>query len=550
MTPEIATTETAPTPALQADMGQWQQRIDRLEAEAPALAGTGDYPGWYYEDREPLEHLDTEVRAQGVEPAALSQYYQLFAREQGVRAQIDTYPYDGHPFELFTHRMGEDFVGHALQIEPADGPIHTAMLECLGREVQKTNGVITTEIDVLKNAYNVDNVTQLLGIGGDEYSDQIRQLLTTERGINGLRWIDQQKGDDFEWKDTQEAARTWMAQAVEAATGMPAAEAADYVFTASRRAENTDALDVLKKFDHFGVERIRAITAVTGIHSLEAYSDEQLERMSEFAQNPAELAERLADHDVTVVMSNRFGDYNGVLKTAVANFEDDAKRTLFFEITHMSDIYKQMAMLREAGIKPSTLVLAAHSAPGEFTVSDKRSKDSKQHRYDVATVAGRELVAMLNATGELSDQEFQYSMRGMKGMARLVESYMQPSRGIDDADADTGRAKIIFQACDAGTEITAKNLDANGEKTDSGLESVISQLGKDLIASGLKSKIDIYGAATGIQLHRTDKGVHYSAQPKALFDEPFIRPHQPAERIRLESGQLKHETVQDIALRK
>src|SRR3989344_6214614 len=277
---------------------------------------------------------------------------------------------------------------------------------------------------------------------------------------------------------------------------------------------------------------MRKISKTTGIHGLEGYSIEQLERMEQMVEHPLEMTERLKAHDVTVVLTNRFGDHNGVMRNVAADFDDNG-RTLFFEISSLDDIYRYMSKLHAAGIKPSNMILAAHSAPGQFMVGDDRDPGAK--RIDIAAVAGRRLVKIANGNNELEPGQVGFSMHGMRGMARLVEMYMQPSRAIDDDESDAGRKKIIFQACHAGAEVKMADKDDSGEKIQLGMESVISQLGKDLIESGLKTSIDIYGAPDGIQIHRTARGVQYTGMPTETSDG---RVPLQAQRMRIENGRL------------
>jgi len=211
----------------------------------------------------------------------------------------------------------------------------------------------------------------------------------------------------------------------------------------------------------------------------------------------------------------------------------------------MGDIYRYMLKLQELGIKPSTLVLAAHSAPGQFMVSDER--DPSMKRRDIATVAGRALVRLVNGNGALEPGDFAYSMHGMKGMARLVEDLMQPSRSIDDAEEDEGRKKILFQACHAAGEIESIDVDESGAKFVAGMDSVVSRLGGDLASSGVRSNVDIYGASSGIQLHKSERGVRYTGQPVAFGGE---RQEQHAIRIRVKGGSVTRQEVDEIAMRK
>jgi ABC-type Zn2+ transport system substrate-binding protein/surface adhesin len=203
-----------------------------------------------------------------------------------------------------------------------------------------------------------------------------------------------------------------------------------------------------------------------------------------------------------------------------------------------------MATLHKRGIDPSTVVLAAHSSPGNFSVTVERLKDLP--RQDVFTIAGKKLVAAAVEKPAWSVAK-EYALHDMKGVARLVEKYMQPSRAIDDDEDDSGRKKIIFVSCDVGTEVDQYDLDPSNQKIQIGVESVVSQLGKDLSKQGVESNVDIYGAPAGIQVARTADGVRYTGQPK---DTVNGRTAQHVTRIRLDDGTLTKSDVDEIRLRK
>ena len=137
-------------------------------------------------------------------------------------------------------------------------------------------------------------------------------------------------------------------------------------------------------------------------------------------------------------------------------------------------------------------------------------------------------------------------MHEMQGLARLVEDYMQPSRSIDDDPADSGRKKIILVTCQMAAETPQFDLDEAGNKVQIGLESVVSQLGKDLAASGVQSSVDIYGAVESIQVLPTAKGVCLASSPTSLGGE---REAAVATRVQLDAGTIHVEVVDEIPLR-
>jgi hypothetical protein len=537
--------ERVQEPDLEFNLTQWQSRLDRLEAEMPTLVGKNEWPQWFYDEKTVYRNVvDRQVKESGTYQS-VARYLELYERDNKVNSAIAGRERHQHRVGQVISNLGENTVGKALAQEPVDGSIHKALLEEINSIV--ANGeVLMAQLRTLKYAYNAQTITDLLGISGDSFSDSLKGLLRSKTGLKWIRHIDNPYNGDKPYGEYRKETNRWIAQAIHAINRMPVEEAMSYGFSASRRTDDEDISKVINAFDYFGADRIRAITASTGIYGLESYTIEQLERMERFTQTPDKIAEELQSHDVMVMMVNRVGDHNGVMGRMASDFDDDAGRTLFFEIKTIDDIYRNMLKLKKVGIQPSTLVLGAHSAPGRFTVSDLR--DPAQEHHNVATISGQKLVEEVNAKQEAQEATVRgFSMHGMYGMARVVDELMAPSRSIDDAPGDAGHKKIIFQACDAGTETEQRDLDESGEKVQIGTESVISQLAKDLVASGIKSKVDIFGAPAGIQMHRTESGVRYSGQPEGLG---MGRTELHAERMRIINGRLIKDVIEDIVLRK
>jgi hypothetical protein len=427
-------------PMLNENFDAWKQNIDRLANDLPELAGSKEMPDWWYEGQQNLREITFALKAKGGEQGDVSRFYELFSQQSELTNQVmGSEPY-GHPFTQVTDRLGAEVVSAELMAENSDGPLHTALLEDLEQAVEKKD-IVNTELELLKTAFKTETVTDLLGVGGDEYSNKLRKLLHDENTIKWMRHNDEvrPKGEST-WKETQKHMHDWASKAIAAAAGIGKEEAANYTFSATRNHEDKHIVQILDIFDHFGADRIRQITQATGIQGLEAYTVPQLERMEKMVTDPEGFANELSNHDVTVLLVNRVGDHNGVMRGA-ADLYDDNNTTLFFEISRMSDIYRRMRTLNKAGIKPSTMVLAAHSGPGQFMVSDDR--DPQLRKRDIASVAGSKLVEIANKDPEMLEPgEKAYSMRGMKGMVRLVDEFMQPSRGLDDLMSLCNRAGV------------------------------------------------------------------------------------------------------------
>lgn len=547
MPTETLERQTLSPQELEANLDLWQQRVDQLVQEAPGLADTGEMPEWWFEGgSEEWAVRDSLKNSESANPEGVAKYLDLYSKTQDAMSKIRSNWGDRrHPIVQVGYNLGPNAMVGALKSEAEDGPVHQAYLEFLTQESIKNSVSNKEELEVLRQFYGVETETELLGIGGDEFGDNLRAALITQPMLSAIAHHESVYVSDASYEEKVKSGSDWMKKAVSIACGISQEDAAEYTFSASRNMNgyNEYAADIIKKIDHFGIDRLHNITRTTGIAGLEGYTIDQLERMEKFVNDPEGVAEQLKNHDVSVVMVNRSGDHNGVMRNVANTFDDESDRVLFFEINRIGDIYRRMSTLHKVGIRPSTLVLSAHSSKGQFSISDERSEDKV--RIDRAVIAGRQLVKLANENPEVPG-EVGYAMHGMKGVSRLVEEYMQSSRAIDDADSDKGRKKIIFQACHAGTRTSQGDVDESGERRITGTESVVSQLGKDLINSGITSGVDIYGAATAIQMHRSELGVYYSA----LNTDTYERDQFNATRVRISEGRFRQHRVKEIKLRK
>lgn len=547
MSEDLASTHQEKQPV--AELNFWEQQIDLLEDHTSLHAGTKMMP-------------DSYIKAQGrileipacFDPASqnvlheVTRYYELVGRDLAAKQTL----YDvtqSAPFNKMIYALGPEVVGAAFAQEPEDGALHAALIDRL-EDIDGTAMPADAELDTLKAAYSAHSLTQLLSIKGEGFADEVARIVRKPDVFSRIRFYEQAEQEDESHAEFQRVSLEWITSVVQTVSGLSAEEAREYSFSASRNASNEEILSLIEKFDALGADRLRAISAKTGIYGIEAYSVEQLERMERLLTVPAETAEHLSQHDVIVVMVNRVGDHNGVLRSISKDIEDDSGRVLFFEINRLSDIYRRMSFLHKQGIRPATLVLSAHSAPGQFQVTDGREPGVK--KQDIATIAGVQLVNKMNATAEdqggLPEEKRAYSIDGLQGFPRLVENYMMPSRSIEDGRADTGRKKIIFQACYAAQKDGVADIDFDGEKQVTGHESVISQLGKNLKQSGISSKVDVYGADREIQLGLTPDGLGYTiSHPDGMGNE---RVSYPATRIRVTPDGLIADTVAGITLSK
>ncbi|MDQ5885797.1 MAG: hypothetical protein QG628_194 [Patescibacteria group bacterium] len=529
----------------------WEDRISQLESEAGAITDN-KVPDWYLDSSSDIWSLPAEIGGDDPSLPDVTRYYELFSREYKITSAIKQDDFQIHPFYDFAYRMGTDVVANVMAKEDSNGFLHSEFLGSLSLKLDAESISIDEELEVLKSLYNLNSASEVLGVKGDSFTNKLQTLIRTPKYIEKIHFADGIYDSESSIEENNQRTLDWLKRTLSYASGIDEDLAESYVFSASKFIDEKVALlKVVEAFDYFGKDRLQNITKFTGIYGLEGYTISQLERMEYIANNPVEAANELRNRDVIVLMTNRVGDYNGVLNGEASNVEDETGRVLFFEINKMSDIFRRMTILNRLGINPSTLILASHSNKGQFMVSDDRDPGMK--RMDIASVAGQKLVEWANVTPQTEDEDAlapgrrAFSMNGMSGMARLVDEYMKPSRAIEDVDSDLGRKKIIFAACYAAAETEVMDISDDGEKLEVGLESVTSQLAKDLMANGSKSEIDIYGASEGIKVHRTGNGLGYST---STTDFKSGRPAHPATRIRVEDGQVAIAEVDEIVLRK
>lgn len=497
-----------------------------------------------------FDTLLTRVESAIEEPEDVLRYFHLQKRESRIMEELDKRKYpDEEP--AFPLREGDDIkcllyniplekVKKAFVVEAQDGILHTEVLKAL-----EDKGVLA----MLQVAYGVDSAKELISVTGGEFEKKLKKSLLEPEMLPSLKFLEGVGSD-------RESNRVWMREICSRALNISEEDADAYVFSASADFSAVGpVLDIIGKVEHFGIERVKALSEATGIKGLEGYTIEQLERMERFAAESESVAEELAERDVNILMVNRSGDHNGVMLEVAGRVDDESSssRTLFFEIDSANDVYRYFSKLKKAGITPSTLVLAAHGSKGRIIISDERNPEMAKD--DLVGIDDRGYMRHLDETNPVTGRR-RLSIDGMSGFARIVEDYMQESRGFDDIDQDIGRKKIVFISCEAAVDTDLHTIDAQQGEVKA-VESLVSQLGKDLQQSGVSSSIDIYGASDSIQVSRTEHGLEYTGQPgmenghyKLSEGYTYTRSKLHAVKVSLESGNMTERDVDEVILRK
>ncbi len=526
------------------DIDLLQTKIDALEVEMLSDETMSRLPDWWYEKQVPgdLEHKLEN-------PADIARFIEIKTRFQRLdeRLYANYNPDNVRPvseagrFSLATYGLSPEQISQVVISEPEDGPVRQTILTALASEPSEKI------LEIVQHTFGLEKTTQLFAIKGAPYADLVNQELRNPKVIDAMKQS-LFSFDEASALGSEKVRKTLVEQILVNSYGLTETDVTDYAFSAIHGYGDEMIVDLVTRFDHFGIERLRAITKATGIIGIESYSIEQLERMERLITEPEQMAEQLRERDVSVLFVNRYDSDNSLMREWAKTFDDTngSGRTLFFEIANPADIYRAFVQLQKAGIKPATVAIAAHGSAGGFVISDDRNPEVKKDRWLVTD--GKKFTEERNATFvETGRGQINSAMHDMSGLARVVENYMQPSRGVDDDPQDEGRKKIILVTCQMAAETPQYDLDDEGNKVQIGNESVVSQLGKELAAAGVKSSVDIYGAVESIQVLPTDHGVRFGGSPKTWGAE---REKADATRFRLESGMVSTDVVADIPLRK
>ncbi|HJQ09166.1 MAG TPA: hypothetical protein VJ836_06825 [Candidatus Saccharimonadales bacterium] len=449
-----------------------------------------------------------------------------------------------------------DFLRRAYAAEAPDGELHNLVRESLDESYNDSFKALNTEIGFLQNVYGLSRPIELLRPTeeSDSYRDEVRQLLLTEKGIKWLFYVEINAGRDvgkeeYSTEREQELKRGWMRDVVLTATDIHDPKLADhYAYAASRDSMNGElkAGDIVQKIEALGADKLAKLREFSGNYALADYSLDQLERMALLASGDAGEIARLQAHDVNVVFVNKMGDHNNILSSIPSTFDDPRRRTLFFEIQGLPDIYRAIQALHRLGVAPSTFTLAVHGNIGQLPIVRKPDIDDPKHFMHVATIHARAFVDQANERyGE--EQGFHgFSLHSMEGFARMVDKYMQPSKGVDDAYELQGAKTVILDACYAATEVSVKDIDTNtGEPVELEAASIVSQVANDLVNNGVHSKVVLYGADTGIQTRPSSRGFEYTVRTKGTFDRELLG----ATKIEIDNGRLSSSHVLEVPLR-
>lgn len=239
----------------------------------------------------------------------------------------------------------------------------------------------------------------------------------------------------------------------------------------------SNALFNIKRLvDVVGRDEVVRISKALGVVNLDMYEPDDFKAIGYLLDHDKGYINHLNEGDVTVVFRDAYGDHNGALNSSNL-FRHEGKRTIFFEVSQPSDVYRQMIRLKKLGIKPSTVVINTHGLPGRAVFGNGTQRGSFE--------------AISNDKVTTSDDRSTINVSKMQ-LGRLTsDEFMQESRGLDDGEDIKGRKRIIMACCSSDVEFS--------RAASSLAESVARGVGKN--------DVDVYGASKEVVVRSAgDKG--------------------------------------------
>lgn len=301
--------------------------------------------------------------------------------------------------------------------------------------------------------------------------------------------------------------RNWGRQYLETLTELPKEQIDDMLFHSHTRTNNPFTGLVDKEVYGYLMEEVASIARFlgtetahklyehAGIVDLDYASLKQLQLMTKLIDKDPAAISHLQAGDVTVLFVDGKGDHNGAISSTSIVYATANNRTLFFEINKPTDFFRHFSFLKKCGIQPSTIVLGNHGNVGAAGFGE--GKDS-------FTIVNREPFALQPANT--------FSYASMQSLPRIVNEYMQDSRGIDDNEEAKGRRRIILDSCAQAKPVTITKYVANPNDP-SGPR--IPQISFESPAATIthvanNPSLDVYAGAGYLETYETEHGMRFT----------------------------------------
>lgn len=414
---------------------------------------------------------------------------------------------------------------------------------------------VAVSAKIMQGIYGQEDVLDLYEPSSASSRDPIVQKLLSQDGASvavasvlnesSLLWPEGTNAEDESIRK-----RDWADRYLKLVTGLPEASRKELLFDAYSRTSNqeTGLVDsqnlatmlarAANSVRTLGVEKVLDLRKQAGITAIDYYELKQLQLMSDLLDGKQEAVEHLQAGDVTVAFVDSQGDYNGAFASVPINFGSKSNRTLFFEINQPSDLYRHMLTLAKLGIKPSTLVVAAHGEPGRFSMGNDHNISFFMNDY---------------ATESDEEQRVYYAMHA-RGLPRLVSEMMQDSRGIDDNSEAIGRRRLVLFSC---SQAAPQEVTRFRTVPESGLAGLLGKTRREAVRqtesmaetitqAAASTNLEVYAADRPIRAERTYQGVQFKGRDTENFTVDA-----PATQFMLdEFGNVYTRQVEHIVLRR
>lgn len=246
--------------------------------------------------------------------------------------------------------------------------------------------------------------------------------------------------------------------------------------------------------DNVAMSDIQRLHDEFGVVNLDMYKHEDLYTLISLLDQDTDAINYLRNGDVTVVFTDAYGDYNGALAPTFDSYRKESGRSLMFEVAQPGDFYRRMITLKRLGIKPSTVVIAAHGSPAKTSFGRGDS--------GFALTTNKYVSDDYDLPSSINIDETQ--------LERLAsDEFMQGSRGIDDPTNRTGRRTFILNSC--SSDVAFKNL------LPSSIETVVRTIGR--------TDVDGYGASSDLYLGTENGKVIFNGLKEKRNNKHVFKPN-------------------------
>ncbi len=236
-----------------------------------------------------------------------------------------------------------------------------------------------------------------------------------------------------------------------------------------------------------GAENIERLHTELGVTNLDRYNPEDLETLVKLLDNDPATIENLKNGDVMAIMSDTYGDWNGAFNESLDHVRRDSGRALLFEVSKPSDFYRHMILLKQRGIKPSSLSINAHGLPG---LTQFGGSDISKGFYLAA--------GWIDQSTEESKKSLNVSLYEASLPRLFSDEFFQPSRGIDDAADWIGSTQIIINSCSSDV--------ANEDWTYSTAETIATRAAK---TPDSETRFSVIGASDVLYVENSPTGLRF-----------------------------------------